>query len=193
MKRLFIMLHKESSSYQTNLPVLTVFSGAFLLFLLQPLTGRTLLPFFGGGASVWMVCLAVYQTLLLVGYGYAHFIAQRGLLHPSRFQKLHLGLLGVSITWTTLIIALRPVLQNLFGASEEPMLGVLFCVLLVVGLPYTLLSANASLVQSWVSQKEGGGSREEGGDPSNKAIWGIHLTGVTTTPCGWRVFALARV
>jgi len=162
------MFFKGSSGYQNNLPTLTVFAGSFLLFLLQPLTGRTLLPFFGGGASVWMVCLAVYQTLLLVGYGYAHFIARREPSRRSRFQRLHLWLLVGSIAWTTLMIALRPVLRKLFGASEEPMFEVLFCVLLVVGLPYILLSANASLVQSWVSQGEGGDSREEGGD--NKAI-----------------------
>jgi hypothetical protein len=171
VKRLFIMFFKGSSDYQKNLPAVTVFSGSFLLFLLQPLTGRTLLPFFGGGASVWMVCLAVYQTLLLIGYGYAHFIAQRESSHPARFQRLHLGLLGVSIVWTMLVIALRPVLGNLFGASQEPMLEVLFCVLLVVGLPYTLLSANASLVQSWVSQNQGGGQRSEVGEEQSTSAF----------------------
>jgi hypothetical protein len=184
------MFVKEFPGYQKNLPALTVFSGSFLLFFLQPLTGRTLLPFFGGGASVWMVCLAVYQTLLLVGYGYAHFIARRGHLHAARFQRLHLWLLGGSIAWTTLIIALRPVLRNLFGASEEPMLEVLFCVLLVVGLPYTLLSANASLVQSWVSQKEGGGRRSEVGGPANKAIT---QSGNNAIPNVYQLYAVSNL
>jgi hypothetical protein len=145
----------ESSFHGRKLPAVTVFFGSFLLFLVQPLTGRTLLPVFGGSASVWMVCLAVYQTLLLVGYGYAHLIAQRERNNAGRFKKLHLWLLAGSLLWTVLIIALRPILKNIFGASEDPTLEVLFCVLLLVGLPYVLLSANSSLVQSWVSGRGG--------------------------------------
>jgi spermidine synthase len=135
------------------LPAATVFFGSFLLFLIQPLTGRTLLPVFGGSASVWMVCLAVYQTLLLVGYGYAHLIARSGKDHPARYKKLHVYLLASSIVWTLGIVCFRPLLKNYFGGSEDPTLEVLFCVLLFVGLPYVLLSANSSLVQSWVSQE----------------------------------------
>ena len=134
------------------LPAATVFFGSFLLFLIQPLTGRTLLPVFGGSASVWMVCLAVYQTLLLVGYGYAHLIARSDKGHPARFKNLHITLLVCSIAWTLGIVCLRPILKNYFGSSEDPTLEVLFCVLLFVGLPYILLSANSSLVQSWVSK-----------------------------------------
>jgi hypothetical protein len=131
---------------------LTVFFGSFLLFLIQPLTGRTLLPVFGGSASVWMVCLAVYQTLLLVGYGYAHLLARSDRGDSSRHTKRHLYLLAGSIFWTLAMVGLRPLLKNYFGSSEDPTLEVLFCVLLFVGLPYILLSANSSLVQSWVSR-----------------------------------------
>jgi spermidine synthase len=137
----------------SRLPATTVFIGSFLLFLLQPLTGRTLLPVFGGSASVWMVCLAVYQTLLLVGYGYAHLIARsENGDRPAHFKKLHISLLMSSIVWTLGIVCLRPIIKIYFGGSEDPTLEVLFCVLLFVGLPYVLLSANSSLVQSWVSQ-----------------------------------------
>lgn len=136
------------------LPAATVFFGSFLLFLIQPLTGRTLLPVFGGSASVWMVCLAVYQTLLLVGYGYAHLIARSDKDHPFRYKKLHICLLASSIVWTLVIVCLRPILKSYFGSSEDPTLEVLFCVMLFVGLPYVLLSANSSLVQSWVSQSD---------------------------------------
>jgi hypothetical protein len=146
------MFLKDSSGYQKNLPAVTVFCGSFLLFLLQPLTGRTLLPFFGGSASVWMVCLAVYQMLLLAGYGYAHVIAQRGLFKGFRWKNLHLGFLVSSIVWTLLVVAVRPWLKNLLGNSDLPILEVLFAVLLFAGLPYIFLSANASLVQSWVAQ-----------------------------------------
>ena len=143
-----------SSLYNRHLPALTVFFGSFLLFLIQPLTGRTLLPVFGGSASVWMVCLAVYQTLLLVGYGYAHLLARVNKEHASRHTKRHLYLLAGSILWTLGMVGLRPLLKNYFGTSEDPTLEVLFCVLLFVGLPYVLLSANSSLIQSWVSRRE---------------------------------------
>jgi hypothetical protein len=138
--------------HNQRLPALTVFFGSFLLFLVQPLTGRTLLPVFGGSASVWMVCLAVYQTLLLVGYGYAHLLARADKERAHRNTKRHLYLLAGSILWTLGMVGLRPLLKNYFGTSEDPTLEVLFCVLLFVGLPYVLLSANSSLVQSWVSQ-----------------------------------------
>ena len=138
--------------YNSHLPALTVFFGSFLLFLVQPLTGRTLLPVFGGSASVWMVCLAVYQTLLLVGYGYAHLLARANTDDARRHTKRHLYLLAGSILWTLGMVGLRPLLKNYFGTSADPTLEVLFCVLLFVGLPYVLLSANSSLVQSWVSK-----------------------------------------
>jgi spermidine synthase len=135
-----------------RLPATTVFFGSFLLFLIQPLTGRTLLPVFGGSASVWMVCLAVYQTLLLVGYGYAHLIARSDKNHSARYKKLHVYLLASSFLWILGIVCFRSLLKNYFGNSEDPTLEVLFCVLLFVGLPYILLSANSSLIQSWVSK-----------------------------------------
>ena len=112
----------------SRLPATTVFIGSFLLFLLQPLTGRTLLPVFGGSASVWMVCLAVYQTLLLVGYGYAHLIARsENGDRPAHFKKLHISLLMSSIVWTLGIVCLRPIIKIYFGGSEDPTLEVLFC------------------------------------------------------------------
>lgn len=159
--------------HNRRLPALTVFFGSFLLFLVQPLTGRTLLPVFGGSASVWMVCLAVYQTLLLVGYGYAHLLARAGREDSHRHTKRHLYLLAGSILWTLGMVCLRPLLKNYFGTSEDPTLEVLFCVLLFVGLPYVLLSANSSLVQSWVSRREdvGHGTRDMGsGEPPTSHV-----------------------
>lgn len=159
--------------HNRRLPALTVFFGSFLLFLVQPLTGRTLLPVFGGSASVWMVCLAVYQTLLLVGYGYAHLLARADRGDSHRHTKRHLYLLAGSILWTLAMVGLRPLLKNYFGTREDPTLEVLFCVLLFVGLPYVLLSANSSLVQSWVSRREdvGHGTRDMGsGEPPTSHV-----------------------
>jgi len=129
-----------------------VFFGSFLLFLIQPLVGRTLLPVFGGCASVWMICLASYQTLLLAGYFYAHAF-QRPRLAGIRTHYLHIALLGVAALWTGGLVFARPFLQAWFGHIESPTLGVLFCVLLVAGLPYVLLAAGSTLVQTWVARQ----------------------------------------
>ncbi len=135
-----------------------VFSGSFLLFLLQPMLGRTLLPVFGGSAAVWSVCLAAYQLLLLVGYAYAYALAKR----PVRSQRrAHLALLGVAVVWAFSIAAARFFLKSVFGASSHPSLEVLFCVLVFVGLPYVLLAAGSTLVQVWMA---GLGQKAESGE-----------------------------
>ena len=142
------------------LPVLAMFFGSFLLFGIQPMLGRTLLPPFGGTAAVWTVCLAAYQVLLLVGYGYAHMLAQRS----ARTQRrLHLGLLALAVVWTFGFAALRLLLKGHIGNSAAPSLEVLFCVILFVGLPYVLLSANSTLIQAWLARTEDGGQRTEVG------------------------------
>ena len=126
-----------------------VFIGSFLLFGIQPMLGGTLLPAFGGSAAVWTVCLASYQTLLFVGYLYAHLISKK------RFQTqriTHLILLGIATLWTIAFVFLLPLLRDLIGADSAPALKVVFCVLFVVGLPYMLLSAGSTLVQVWVSK-----------------------------------------
>ncbi len=130
------------------LPAAAVFFGSFLLFMIQPLLGRTLLPVFGGSAAVWSVCLGAYQVLLLAGYAYAHLLAGKS----ARTQRAaHLALLGVAVAWAFGFAALRLTLKGLFGNSSTPSLEVLFCVLAFVGLPYVLLAAGSTLVQAWVA------------------------------------------
>ena len=126
-----------------------VFIGSFLLFGIQPMLGGTLLPAFGGSAAVWTVCLASYQTLLFIGYLYAHLISSR----PFRIQRItHLILLGIATLWTVGFVFFQPHLRTLIGVDSTPALQVIFCVLLIAGLPYVLLSAGSTLVQVWVSQ-----------------------------------------
>lgn len=143
-------------------PAAAVFSGSFLLFLLQPMLGRTLLPVFGGSAAVWSVCLGAYQALLLVGYAYAYLLAGKS----ARTQRVaHLTLLGAAVAWAFAFAALRLTLKGFFGASSAPALEVLFCVLVFVGLPYVLLASGSTLVQAWVAgadvPPEGGVSGRE--------------------------------
>ena len=134
------------------LPGITVFWGSFLLFGVQPMLGRTLLPSFGGTAAVWTTCLAAYQALLLAGYFYVHRMS----VLPLACQRAwHTGLLLLSVAWAGAFAGFRPALAGWVGKSGTPALEVLFCVLVVIGLPYVLLSANSSLIQSWMSKSAG--------------------------------------
>ena len=90
--------------FQTgSLSALTVFCGSFLLFMVQPMLGRTLLPVFGGSESVWCLCLASYQALLLAGYAYAHLGRRLG---RRRRASVHLVLLALSLAALLVLVAL---------------------------------------------------------------------------------------
>jgi hypothetical protein len=143
-----------------RLPAFAIFFGSFLLFGVQPMLGRTLLPSFGGTAAVWTVCLAAYQTLLVAGYFYAHVVAKR----PLRMQRtLHVSLLTLAAVWTAAFAFGHPMLKTFIGNSGQPALEVLFCVLVFAGIPYVLLSAGSTLVQAWLVGEEGLGVGGGGG------------------------------
>ena len=72
-----------------------IFLSAFLIFAVQPLMGKYILPWFGGGPGVWTACMLFFQCLLLVGYSYTHLISNK--LGPSRQAMLHLGALALSL------------------------------------------------------------------------------------------------
>src|SRR5438552_894827 len=74
---------------------LTIFTGAFLLFQVQPLIGKYILPWFGGGPAVWTTCMLFFQVLLLAGYGYAHLISRW--LHPRAQAMVHLVLVAAAL------------------------------------------------------------------------------------------------
>jgi len=71
----------------------TIFLGAFLLFLIQPIMAKQILPWFGGSAAVWATCMVFFQVTLLAGYAYADWTTRR--MHPRRQAWLHLALLVV--------------------------------------------------------------------------------------------------
>ena len=123
---------------------LTIFCGAFLLFLVQPLMGKYLLPWFGGGPGVWTTCLLFFQTLLLGGYAYAHFLQR---LAPKRQAIVHLVLLAGAL-------AFLPIVPNPSwkpNGTEEPVLRILLLLTVTLGLPYLVLSATGPLLQRWFS------------------------------------------
>jgi len=123
----------------------TIFLSAFLLFLVQPIIAKQILPWFGGAASVWATCLVFFQTLLLCGYAYADWTARH--LSPRRQAWLHVALLGISL-------ALLPIMPDPGwkpgGDSDmAPTLAILGLLGTTIGLQYFLVSATSPLVQAW--------------------------------------------
>jgi len=75
----------------------TIFLSAFLLFQVQPMIGRYVLPWFGGGPAVWTNCMLFFQTVLLAGYGYAHWLGSRR--NPRVQSRVHLAMLAASLAF----------------------------------------------------------------------------------------------
>lgn len=119
----------------------TIFLGAFLLFLLEPLFAKLILPRFGGSAAVWAVCLVFFQSALLLGYVYGDYVARR--LPSQRQAPVHTTLLLVSL----LFLPLAP--RGPWQASGDPAWRILGVLTASLGLPFVLLSATSPLVQTW--------------------------------------------
>ncbi len=122
----------------------TIFCGAFLLFLVQPLIGKYILPWFGGGPGVWTTCLLFFQTLLLGGYAYAHLLQR---LAPRRQTLVHLALLAASLAFLPVI----PSANWKPAAGGEPVGQILWLLTAVLGIPYLVLAATGPLIQRWFS------------------------------------------
>ncbi|MGQ0509526.1 MAG: fused MFS/spermidine synthase [Betaproteobacteria bacterium] len=128
----------------------TILLSAFLLFLVQPLIARIILPWFGGTAAVWTTCMLFFQTILLAGYAYAHGTNAR--LSPRTQAILHTVLLAAAVA--TLPIAPGDAWKP--TGEEEPVSRILLLLAVAVGLPYFLLSATSPLVQAWFARARPG-------------------------------------
>src|SRR5690242_17570683 len=95
----------------------TIFLSAFLLFQIQLVMGRFVLPWFGGTPGVWAACMLVFQALLLIGYGYSHWLTSR--VSAGRQAHVHVALLSVSLL-VLLLAAMRWPAPVLPGASWQP-------------------------------------------------------------------------
>lgn len=133
------------------LSALTVFASAFLLFLVQPLIAKQILPWFGGSAAVWTTCLVFFQAALTAGYAYADAIAR---LRPRTQALLHTVLLAVSL----LALPIVPAAHWKPDGSEGPLGLILGLLTATIGLPYFLLSTTSPLVQSWFARAHPGRS-----------------------------------
>ena len=126
---------------------LTIFVGAFLLFQVEPIIGKYILPWFGGSPGVWTTCLLFFQTLLLVGYAYAHLTSR--FLRPRWQAALHGALLLTAL-------ALLPIIPGgswkPAGGSGSPTWQILLLLLANLGLPFLVLAATGPLIQEWCRQ-----------------------------------------
>jgi len=124
--------------------------GAFLLFLVQPMAARFILPWFGGAPTVWSACLLFFQIALLAGYGYAHVTRRLALATQAR---LHLALLVVAIVALPIV----PTADWKPDGANAPALRILFLLTATLGVPYVVLAATAPLMQDWFARTRSSG------------------------------------
>jgi len=124
-----------------------IFLGAFLLFLVQPIIAKQILPWFGGSAAVWATCMVFFQMVLLVGYAYADFTTRR--LTPKRQAILHVTLLVLSL----LVLPITPDVAWKPQGEENPSWRILGLLTLTIGLPYFILSTTSPLLQAWFARR----------------------------------------
>jgi hypothetical protein len=140
---------------------LTIFVSAFLLFQVQLIVAKQLLPWFGGTAGVWNTCLVFFQLLLLAGYGYAHAAMAR--VSSRLLTRVHIGLLVGSIMLLA-ICALQwrsPIYPTDILSPEavtSPVRHILLLLSVSVGLPFFLLTTTSPLLQAWFTQAHPGES-----------------------------------
>jgi SAM-dependent methyltransferase len=130
----------------------TIFLSSFLLFLVQPLIARLILPWFGGSAAVWTTCMLFFQALLLAGYAYAHWLTRFFPAGKKTSAITHIVLLALALA--TLPILPAETWKPLGG--EDPVWRILALLGATVGLPYFLLASTSPLVQAWFARARPG-------------------------------------
>jgi hypothetical protein len=123
-----------------------VFLAAFLLFLVEPIAARQLLPVLGGSSAVWITCLVFFQTALLAGYLYAHWLTRR--ISATVHLLVLAGAAASAIVW-----AARPLSTQI--GSQHPIAAVFSALSLTIGLPFLALAATSPLMQVWWSRLQG--------------------------------------
>ena len=125
----------------------TIFLSAFLLFQVQPMIAKFILPWFGGSAAVWSAALLFFQLVLLAGYLYAHLLIRY--VSPKRQLMVHGALLVLALLTLPIIPSARwkPV------GGADPTWGIMLLLGATIGLPYTLLSSTSPLLQAWYVRK----------------------------------------
>lgn len=131
---------------------ITVFIASYLLFQVQPLIAKYILPWFGGGPGVWTTCMLFFQVVLLGGYAYAHWVSQ--FLKPRVQVVVHCALVAISLA----LLPITPANSWKPIDAGNPTLRILELLAASLGLPYLLLSSTGPLMQSWFSRTHPGTS-----------------------------------
>ncbi len=137
----------QPSGSRVVLYACTIFLSAFLLFQVQPMIAKMILPWFGGTAAVWTICMLFFQVILLAGYGYAAWSIRY--LSPRMQSGVHVSLLVLSAV--LLPIAPNPAWKPTGG--DDPTFRILALLLVCIGLPYFLLSTTGPLLQAWYARR----------------------------------------
>jgi hypothetical protein len=127
----------------------TIFLSAFLLFQVQPLIAKIILPWFGGSAAVWSAAMLFFQISLLLGYAYAHAVIR--MVKPRKQMILHVGLLALSC----IILPILPSPSWKPSVAGDPTGRILLLLGATIGLPYFLLSSTSPLLQAWFVRRTG--------------------------------------
>lgn len=133
----------------------TIFTSAFLLFQVQPLISKFILPWFGGSPAVWTTAMLFFQVALCAGYGYAHLSTR--FLSPRLQFYLHVFLLTAAVT-VALATHVTPTESMKPKGDGDPMIQILVLLATTVGLPYLVLSSTGPLLQKWYSDAFHGAS-----------------------------------
>jgi hypothetical protein len=146
-----------------TLYALTLFVGAALLFLVQPLVGKLLLPLLGGSPGVWNTCMVFFQAVLLGGYLYAH--RSTGQLGVRRQAAVHLAVLAIVLLVLQIAYATSgspvPALPWLLPDDQDyPIVGLVAFLSVAVGVPFFVLSTTAPLLQRWFATSEHPSARD---------------------------------
>jgi hypothetical protein len=124
----------------------TIFVSAFLLFQIQPMVSKAILPWFGGTPAVWTICLLFFQSLLFAGYAYAHFMNHS--LAPRQQAGVHILVIIIALA----LLGVLPG-ENLKPTGEaDPTRAILTILAITIGLPYFVLSATGPLLQAWFAR-----------------------------------------
>ncbi len=130
----------------TLLFAVTIFVSAALLFSVEPMIAKMLLPVLGGTPAVWNTCMVFFQAALLAGYGYALFVSR----WPLR-QQLVIQIILLAVALVSLPLGLSSSWVNSVPATGNPSMWLLACLTVIVGLPFFIISSNGPLLQKWFS------------------------------------------
>lgn len=122
-------------------------AGAFLLFQVQPVISKFILPWFGGSPGVWTTCMLFFQVVLFGGYSYAHLLAGR----RPRVQAIVHG--AMLLMAAVLFLPIAPDASMKPSGGDEPVGKILLLLLRTVGVPYLILSATSPLIQVWFTHQ----------------------------------------